>query len=133
MPPMPAIERLTVGNESVVIVDNGSVAPIASPAMPPPTETSEESDPETHPERNAGAFNVQPGIRVPPRPHDHRRAVNNPWIVCGNVNDFRVCRFNGDCLFFGLYLHLFVALQIPTSLPPHPPTFHPFHPSPSLF
>src|SRR5580693_7838820 len=112
----PAVERLTVGNESVVIVDNGSVAPIASPAMPTPTETSDESDRETDSEGNAGSRNVQARIRVPPRPHDHRRSVHDPRIVCRNVNDFGGRGFNNDCLFFGLYLHLFGALQIPSSL-----------------
>jgi hypothetical protein len=47
---MIAIERLTVGNESVVVVDDGSVSPIASPTMPSPIEASEESDPETYSE-----------------------------------------------------------------------------------
>src|SRR5580693_2185212 len=43
--PAVSIERLTVRNECVVVVDDGPVAPIASPAMPSPTEASEESDP----------------------------------------------------------------------------------------
>src|SRR5580658_1541360 len=128
----PAVERLTIGNESVVIVDNGSVAPIASPAMPTPTETSDEPDRETHPEGNARSGNVQPGVRVPARPHDHWGAVNNPWIVCGNVNDFRGRRFNDDCLFFGLYLHLFVGLQIPSCLCARAHDLHRVHHSPCL-
>src|ERR1700740_2119893 len=60
--PTVSIERLTVRNECVVVVDNGSVAPIASPAMPSPTEASEESDPEAHTERNDGLAHTQPGL-----------------------------------------------------------------------
>src|ERR1700756_5980883 len=78
--PAVSIERLTVRNECVVVVDNGSVAPIASPAMPSPTEASEESDPEAHTERNGGAVNIQPGIWIPAGPRDDWGAVEKPWI-----------------------------------------------------
>src|ERR1700741_4163966 len=60
--------------------------------LDPPTEASEESNPEAHTERNTGAVNIQPGIWIPTGPHYDWRAVDNPWIVCGNVNDFRICR-----------------------------------------
>src|SRR5579864_3332010 len=114
--PAVSIERPTVRNECIVVVDHGPVAPIASPAMPSPTEASEESDPEAHTEGNGGAVNIQPGIWIPAGPHDDWGAVDNPWIVCGDVNDFRICRFNDDRLLFGHHLLLVVALQIPGCL-----------------
>src|ERR1700758_4678351 len=58
--PAVSIERPTVRNECVVVVNHGSMAPIASPAMPSPTEASEESDPEAHTEGNGGGGNKQP-------------------------------------------------------------------------
>src|ERR1700746_1448034 len=125
--PAVSIERLTVRNECIVVVNHGPVAPIASPAMPSPTEASEESDPEAHTERNTGAVNIQPGIWIPTGPHYDWRAVDNPWIVCGNVNDFRICRFNDDCLLFGHHLLLSVALQISGCLRAGPHDLHRVH------
>src|ERR1700751_4027955 len=125
--PAVSIERPTVRNECVVVVNHGSMAPIASPAMPSPTEASEESDPEAHTERNGGAVNIQPGIWIPAGPHDDWRAVDNPWIVCGDVNDFRICGFNDDRLLFGHHLLLFVALQISGCLRAGPHDLHRVH------
>src|ERR1700757_1116809 len=125
--PAVSIERLTVRNECIVVVNHGPVAPIASPAMPSPTEASEESDPEAHTERNGGAVNIQPGIWIPAGPHDDWRAVDNPWIVCGDVNDFRIRRFNDDRLLFGHHLLLFVALQISGCLRAGPHDLHRVH------
>jgi len=67
--PAVSIERLTVRNECVVVVDDGSMAPIASPAMPSPTKAGEESNPEAHTERNTRAVNIQRGIWIPAGPH----------------------------------------------------------------
>src|SRR5246127_3122045 len=125
--PAVSIERLTVRNECVVVVDHGSVVPIASPAMPSPTEAGEESNPKAHTERNTRAVNIQPGIWVPAGPNDDWLAVDNPWIVCGDVNDFRICRFNEDRLLFGHHLLLFVALQISGCLRAGPHDLHRVH------
>src|SRR5246127_4037379 len=125
--PAVSIERLTVRNECVVVVDDGPVAPIASPAMPSPTEAGEGSNPEAHTERNDGAVNIKPGIRVQAGPHDDWSTVDNPWIVCGNVNDFKVCRFNDDRLLFGHHFLLFVVLQISGCLRASPHDLHRVH------
>src|ERR1700739_3787872 len=87
--PAVSIERLTVRNECIVVVDDGPVAPIASPAMPSPTEAGEGSNPEAHTERNTSAVNIQPGIWVPAGPNDDWLAGENPWIGFGDRNDFR--------------------------------------------
>src|ERR1700758_3990045 len=125
--PAVSIERLTVRNECVVVVDHGSMVPIASPAMPSPTKAGKESNTKTHPERNTRAGNIQPGIGVPAGPNDDWLAVDNPWIVCGDVNDFRICRFNDDRLLFGHHLLLFVALQISGYLRAGPHDLHRVH------
>src|SRR5579864_3251909 len=124
---VPAIERLTVRNECVVIEHNRSVPPIASPAVRSPSETSEQSDREAHTDRNAGARNVQPGIWVPAGPHDHRRTIHDPGIVCRNVNDLRVCRFNDDGRTFSDYLYLFIALQVSGRFCASPHDLHGVH------
>ena len=42
--------------------------------------------------------NIHPG-------HTTTGAPDDPWIVCRNVNDLRVCRFDDDRLTFSHYLH----------------------------
>src|ERR1700739_3288511 len=124
---VPVMERPTVRNECVVIEDHGSVTPIASPAMRSPSKTSEQSDRDAGTERNARARNVQPGIWVPSRPDEHRRAVDDPWIVCRNVDDLRLCRFDDDRRAFRHHFHLVIALQIPGRFGASPHDLHSVH------
>jgi microcompartment protein CcmL/EutN len=46
----PVIERVAPGIVTVVVIDHGSVMPIASPMIPAPAKASEPTDSESEPE-----------------------------------------------------------------------------------
>src|SRR5580692_29923 len=81
--PRPSINRITA-------------VPIESPVAPTPTIAAKPAHPEAESERKIRPAKPNSGIRVPSRPRINRASVNQPWIVCGNVNYCGVGRLNDD-------------------------------------
>src|ERR1700674_2138735 len=80
--------------------------------MPTPAKATEVSDSKTQTEREVRAAIPNSGIRVPSRPRHYWASVNQPWIICRNIDHFWICRFNNDGLSLRCYRLLLRALQI---------------------
>src|SRR6202035_2345226 len=91
-------EGAAVRGVSVVVEVHPPVAPIGVPVVPSPTESAEEADPPTDSERNPWAFGIEAGVPEPAWVSDQRRTIDRPRVVCGHVDDVRVCRLDHDRL-----------------------------------
>src|SRR5437763_16311396 len=58
-------ERSAVGDEPVVVEDDGPVMPVASPEWPSPAKPAKEADVEAQSERNSRSRKEQPRVRIP--------------------------------------------------------------------
>src|SRR6266849_1533119 len=109
--PMPVIdESRTVGNISVVVVDDVVVVPVGIPVVPSPAKAGVETHPKAQPKRNPRTDGVEPAIGDPARIDYQRRPIDNPGIVYRHVNDLWICRLNDDCLPLSYDLFLRCAL-----------------------
>src|SRR5947208_4775406 len=114
----PAIEDVAihegsaVGDEDVVVEDDGVAMPVASPVVPPPAEAAKEPDVEAHAERDARSGDEEPRIPVPSRPGDDGSSVHHPRIVLRYVDDLRTRRFDDDRLSLLGHLRLQRRLQV---------------------
>ena len=105
-----------VRDVGVVIVDYPVAMPVASPVMPAPTISSEEADSKSNPEGNYGTGKKDSGHRIPAWISNDRLAVHEPRIIGRHVHDFRVGRFDDNCVALSCYLFLFVAIQLASFL-----------------
>ena len=105
-----------VGDVGVVVVDHVMVMPVASPMVPAPGETGKEADPEAYGKTNSRPGGVESRIPIPTWPSHDRWSIDNPRIVRGYVDHFRLCGLNDDRLGLRLHFHLLIALQIPRFL-----------------
>jgi len=90
------VKSAAVGVITSVIVNGVVAVPIESPTRPAPTVASKKTDAKRGAEGEIRSTKPDSGIRIPTGPSDDGAAVNGPWIVSGNVNDFRIGRLNGD-------------------------------------
>jgi hypothetical protein len=93
---VPVIESVAPRVVPVVVVNDVSVMPIASPMMPAPSIASEPTNSEAGSEREVGAVKPDSGIRVPPRPLRDGISVNHPRIISRDVNVIGASRLNDD-------------------------------------
>src|SRR5580704_5549816 len=93
---VPVIKRGAPGVVPIVIMNYDSVMPIGPPMMPAPTITSVVANAEADSERKVRAAIPYSRIRIPPRPRHYGVPVNNPRIICGNVNDLGTSRLDDD-------------------------------------
>lgn len=91
---VPVIERVAVGVVAVVVVNWVAIVPVESPMSPAPSEAAKETDAERDPEGKIRTAIPNSRIRIPAGPRTNGPAVNNPWVVSGNVNNFGIGRLN---------------------------------------
>lgn len=104
-----------VGDVGVVIVNHAMAVPVASPVMPAPTISAEETDAEPDSKSNPDSGQEDSWHGIPAWIGDDRVAIYEPGIVSRHVDHFRVCRFDDNRVALRRYLLLFVAIQV-TSL-----------------
>jgi len=101
----------------VAVVNDCVVMPVRSPVMPSPAETAKETDRIADAKQDSRFGNEQARIPIPPRPSHQRPPIDDdPRIVFGNVNNFRVAWRDHNCLSFLSDVFLCRALQIPRFL-----------------
>src|SRR6267154_2117289 len=105
-------DRPAVGDVGVVIVNHPMAMPVASPVMPAPTISSEETDAEPNSKSNPPSGKEDSRHGVPARIRQDRLAIHEPGIICGYIDDLRIGRFDDDCVPLSRYLLLFVAIEV---------------------
>src|SRR4030088_2962228 len=99
--PEVAVSEVVVMHESrrvrdvpVVVVHHVMSVPVGSPMVPTPAKATEDADPDSQAEGNPWAIDIEPGNPVPRRVVWEGVPVDDPRIVFGYVNNFRIGRFN---------------------------------------
>src|SRR6267143_911108 len=106
----------------MVVIDEGaavrdvSVVVEVHPVVPSPTESGEEADPPTDPERNPRADGIEAGVPDPAWISDQRRTIDRPRVVFGDVDDLGVCRLDHDRLALRGDVFLGRALEVSSLL-----------------
>src|ERR1700676_5331858 len=103
-------EDSTVGDISVVVVDDSVVMPVISPVVPAPAESTIEADSKAEAKCNSRTAKVESGIRIPSRPDPDRSSIHEPGIILRHVDNLRVCRLDHDGL--PLLAHLFLRCAL---------------------
>src|ERR1700732_5231778 len=85
---------------------------------PAPSISSVEADSEADSVRQVRAAIPDSGILVTSRPRRYGTAVNQPWIIFGDVNDFGTGRLDDDGRVLGRYGLLRRGLEIAGFLGP---------------
>src|SRR3989442_991716 len=119
---VPVVKRVAPGVVPIVIMNYDSVMPIGPPMMPAPAITSVVANAEADSEREVRAAIPYSRIGIPPRPRHYGVSVNNPRIVCGDVNDFGTSRLNDDVRVlrrYGLLLRILKIARFLRALAPH--------------
>src|SRR5260370_11148472 len=98
-----------------VIVDDCTVAPIASPMMPSTSEASE-ADSEAHAKGDPRSGRIEPQIPIPFGPNYNWCSIHYPGIVNWDVNHLRFCGFNNNGFSLRRNFLLLIALQVPRLL-----------------
>ncbi len=80
-----------------------SVMPIGPPMMPAPTITSVVANAEANSEEQGRAVIPNARIRIPTRPGDNRTSIDDPGIVCRNIDDVGADRLDLDVRTFCSY------------------------------
>ena len=101
-----------VGDVGVVVVNHPMAMPIASPVMPAPTISSEETDAEPDSKSNPHPSQEDPRHGIPAWIGHDRVAIHQPGIIGRHVDDLRIGRFDDDCVALRCYLLLFIAIQV---------------------
>src|SRR5260370_3445755 len=91
-------DRPAVGDVGVVVVNHPMAMPVASPVMPAPTISSEETDAEPDSKSNPHSGQEDSRHGIPAWIRDDRLAVHEPGIIGRYVNHFRIGRFDDDCV-----------------------------------
>src|SRR6267378_2557648 len=105
-------DRSAMGDVGVVVVDHAMAMPIASPVMPAPTISSEETDAEPDSKSDPRSSKEDSRNRVPAWICDDRLIVYEPRIIGRHIDHFRVGRFNDDGVPLSRYLFLFIAVEV---------------------
>src|SRR5467141_291462 len=99
-------DRSAVRDVGVVVVNHPMAMPVASPVMPAPPKSTEESDSEPDSKSNPCSGQEDPRYGIPAWICDDRFAIHEPGIIGGHVDHFRIGRFNDDCVALSCYLFL---------------------------
>src|SRR5467141_4758921 len=105
-------DRSAVGDVGVVVVDHPVAMPVASPVMPAPPVSSEETDAEPDSKSNPCSGQEDPRYGIPAWICDDWLAIHEPGIIGRYIDDLRVGRFDDDGAALRCYLFLFVAIQV---------------------
>src|SRR5579864_6842151 len=96
----------------LMVVCQVMLAPIRSPVVPPPAKAREDTDSDSQAERNPWPIDEDAWNVDPTRIKRERCSVDHPRIVLRQVNNFRICRLNHDCLSLGRDAFLRRARQV---------------------
>src|SRR6266436_2268988 len=102
----------TVGDVGVVVVNHPMAMPVASPVMPAPTISSEETDAEPDSKSNPRSGKEDSLHGVPAWICDDWLAIHEPGIIGGHIDDLRIGRFDDDGVPLSRYLLLFIAIEV---------------------
>src|SRR5713101_1755302 len=105
-------DRSAVRDVGVVVVNHPMAMPVASPVMPAPPKSTEESDSEPDSKSNPCSGQEDPRYGIPAWICDDRFAIHEPGIIGGHVDHFRIGRFNDDCVALSCYLFLLIRIQV---------------------
>src|SRR5271170_4717235 len=114
------IKRIAPGVVPCMVIGRVSVMPIESPMTPPPPKTGKEADSEADSEGEIGTAEPDSGIWIPTRPCHDRNSVNQPRIICRNVNDIGAGGLNVNRRALRLHRLLGRGLQVARCLRPLP-------------
>jgi hypothetical protein len=101
-----------VGDVGVVVINRGPAMPVVSPVMPAPTIPSEETDAEPDSKSNPRSSQEDPRHGIPAWICDDRLAVHEPGIIGRYIDNFRVGRFDDNCVPLSCYLLLFITIEV---------------------
>src|SRR5579863_2968522 len=90
------VERSTPGVVPVAAIDWISAMPIESPMRPAPPITAEPANSKSKSERKVRPTKPDARVRVPSGPGIDWSSVNQPRVICGNVNNIGSSRLNDD-------------------------------------
>src|SRR5260370_11437265 len=105
-------DRSAVGDVGVVVVDYPVAMPVASPMMPAPPVSSEETDAEPDSKSDPRSGKEDSRLGIPAWICDDRLAIYEPGIISRNINDLRVGWFDDDGVALSRYLLLFIAIEV---------------------
>ena len=105
-------DRPAVGDVGVVVVNHPMAMPVASPVMPAPTISSEETDAEADSKSDPRSGQEDSRHGIPAWIRDDGLTVHEPGIIGRHVDNIRIGRFNDDCVALSCYLLLFIAIQV---------------------
>ena len=106
-------ESPAVGDVRVMVVNQAVSVPIRSPAVPPPAETTEETDTNSQAEPDPRSIEEKARNPNPTRIEREGITVDDPGVVFRHINDLRICWFNHDRISLGRDGFLLRALQVP--------------------
>src|SRR5208282_5368687 len=90
----PVVKRSAPGEVPAAAKHCVSVMPVESPMTPSPSKAAEPADSEAEPELEIRAAKPDSGIRIPPRPSHDGITVNQPRIICRDINHIGLGRLN---------------------------------------
>src|ERR1700674_2753186 len=105
-------DRLAVGDVGVVVVNHPMAMPVASPVMPAPTISSEETDAEPDSKSNPRSGEEDSRHGIPAWIRDDGLTVHEPGIIGRYIDDLRIGRFDDDCVPLSRYLLLLIACEV---------------------
>src|SRR6266481_3715869 len=105
-------DRPAVGDVGVVVVNHPMAMPVASPVMPAPTISSEETDAEPDSKSNPRSGEEDSRHGVPGRIRDDRLAIHEPGIIGRYIHDLRIGRLDDDGVPLSRYLLLVIAIEV---------------------
>ena len=105
-------ELMAVRDVGAMVVERAPAVPVISPVAPAPAKSSEEANAKSNAKGKSNAAPKNAGYGIPAGKGDNRRAVHQPRIIGGDVDYFRVGRFDDDRAALRCDLLLFIALQM---------------------
>src|SRR5882757_7073453 len=105
-------DRPAVGDVGVVVVNHPMAMPVASPVLPAPTMSSEETDAEPNSKSNPRSGEEDSGHGIPTRIRDDRLAIHEPGIIGRYIDDLRIGRFDDDGVSLSRYLLLLIGIEV---------------------
>lgn len=89
-------DRCAMRDVGVVVVNDCPVSPITSPMVPAPAEAGDEADSKAYAKIYAWPCYVKSRILVPTRPGNDRNSIDDPRIICGDVDHLRFRGLDDD-------------------------------------
>src|SRR6266852_9994361 len=105
-------DRSAVRDVGVVVVNHPMAMPVASPVMPAPPKSTEESESEPDSKSNPCSGQEDPRYGIPAWICDDWLPIREPGIIGRYIDDLRIGRFDDDCVPLRRYLLLFIAIEV---------------------